>query len=455
MKISLRRRLLAVAVLGVLSCAISLYALGRIVSLTNHQRAVRGREWVAAELSRLQRDARPGADAQIHSAILGMRGGYVPGPAAPAGEGLDEPVRGALDVALRAAQTSPEAVLGEVEQPDAVVVVGARRTAAGLAWITYSVLPSQFVFTWRLIVASLTIATLFLVSSAVGAVLAVRRSAASLDGSLRALAHDLRAPVARPEVVELGEIAERIADLAAALAHAQTEKERLGAELSQRERLAALGRVVTGVAHEVRNPLASIKLRVDLGRARPDTPPRLSDELRFVSEEITRLDRLVADLLVLAGRRSGPRAVADLGALAQKRVCLLRPWAEERGVRIEIAGAATAELDADAVARAVDNLVRNAVEASPVGGVARIEVSERDGQARVRVLDEGPGVPAARAIEMFEPFFTTKPEGTGLGLALSRAIAAAHGGTLTYERGADHTCFDLRLPAAGRAQEAA
>src|SRR6185295_17677965 len=100
-----------------------------------------------------------------------------------------------------------------------------------------------------------------------------------------------------------------------------------------------LGRVVTGVAHEVRNPLASIKLRVDLGRRRAGTPPQLAQELSFVSDEITRLDRLV-----VAGRRSGPRADTALGALVERRAGLLRPWAEERGVRIEVAGDAGAHV---------------------------------------------------------------------------------------------------------------
>jgi signal transduction histidine kinase len=458
MKLSLRNRLFAVALLGIFSCAVSLYALGRTLSLTAAYRLERARESVTAELSTLRREAAAGREVSSHTSLLGMRGGVVASPDAfdaPRPD-LDDAVRGALAAAVRASAASREPSLRELEAHDANVVVGARPTDAGsFAWVAYSVRPPPFISIWRFIVASLTLATLLLVGTAVGAVVAVRRSATSLNASLAALASDLHAPVPRPPVPELGDIADRVAALAAALARAQVDKERLGAELAQRDRLAALGRVVTGVAHEVRNPLASIKLRVDLGRQRAGTPPQLAQELSFVSEEITRLDRLVADLLVVAGRRSGPRAHAALGALVERRAGLLRPWAEERGVRIEVSGEAAAEVDADAVARAVDNLMRNAVEASPSGGVARVELREDGDLARITVLDRGAGVDPARAGELFEPFFTTKPEGTGLGLALSRAIATAHSGALTYARRGGETAFELTLPRAARAAKEA
>jgi signal transduction histidine kinase len=166
-----------------------------------------------------------------------------------------------------------------------------------------------------------------------------------------------------------------------------------------------------------------------------------------VSDEITRLDRLVADLLVVAGRRNASsRTPTSLGQLVEKRAGLLAPWAAERHVRIETTGSATSSLDADAVARAVDNLVRNAVEASPEGATVEVEVREDDKCAQVRVKDHGGGVDDARVSELFEPFFTTKPDGTGLGLALSRAIAASHGGTLRYAREDGVTCFELSFP---------
>jgi signal transduction histidine kinase len=105
--------------------------------------------------------------------------------------------------------------------------------------------------------------------------------------------------------------------------------------------------------------------------------------------------------------------------------------------------------DPDALTRAVDNLLRNAVEASPRGASVRARAGEtvQEGPAScfVQITDRGAGVPADRAAELFEPFFTTKADGTGLGLALARAVATAHKGTLTYMRDRDVTRFTLTL----------
>ncbi len=135
----------------------------------------------------------------------------------------------------------------------------------------------------------------------------------------------------------------------------------------------------------------------------------------------------------------------SLGELVGERVGLLQPWAKERGVALTCSGEANAEVASEAVARAVDNLIRNAVEASPSGTELKVEIAPVKGEAVVRIEDHGPGVDPARAGELFEPFFTTKSEGTGLGLAISRAIANAHSGALIYHREGDATRFELSL----------
>jgi signal transduction histidine kinase len=117
-----------------------------------------------------------------------------------------------------------------------------------------------------------------------------------------------------------------------------------------------------------------------------------------------------------------------------------------RGVSLACRGEATASCDSDSLSRAVDNLLRNAVEASPRGAQVEVAVDGTAGRACVSVDDRGKGVEAERAAELFEPFFTTKPDGTGLGLAISRAIARAHGGELTYAREGALTRFCLELP---------
>ena len=168
--------------------------------------------------------------------------------------------------------------------------------------------------------------------------------------------------------------------------------------------------------------------------------------IAHASAEITRLDRLVADLLIVSGRALGPRHPTDVGALLRARVEALAPWSALRGVTIRTAGgSASVPADGDAMARALDNLLRNAIEASPGGGTIAATVHDDGDVVRVRVQDTGGGVPPGRVGELFEPFFTTKPEGTGLGLAISRAIARAHGGDVIYAREGDVTRFELSL----------
>jgi signal transduction histidine kinase len=331
-------------------------------------------------------------------------------------------------------------------------VLGAAAGRPRIAWVAVAIKPSVYTQSWRLLVGALTLSALLLVASAARALIIFQRGASRLRGALAALASDLSAPVPRPPVRELSDIADGIATLARRLTEARDIQEGLARDLAQQERLVALGRVVAGVAHEVRNPLASIKLRLDLAMTSagkpgaPALPPVVAQAITHASAEITRLDRLVADLLIVSGRALGPRHATDVGALLRARTEALAPWSALRRVSVHITGGSAAVLaDGDAVARALDNLLRNAIEASPDGGNVSATVLDEGDAVRVRVQDAGEGVPAGRASELFEPFFTTKAEGTGLGLAISRAIARAHGGDVVYAREGDVTRFELSL----------
>jgi signal transduction histidine kinase len=324
--------------------------------------------------------------------------------------------------------------------------------------------PSPYLQSWRILVAALTVSAMLLVASALISLVTLKRGAGSLLAATRALASDLHAPVPRPPVRELADIGDGIATMARHLSESRQAQERLSRDLARQERLAALGRVVAGVAHEVRNPLASIKLRLDLAASPPSVvgnaaPPALSPQtaaaIAHASAEIARLDGLVADLLTLSGRALARRAPIDVGALARRRADALAPWAALRQVTVRVSdeagGGAVTSGDGDRLARAIDNLLRNAVEASPDGATVDVSTTVDGDRVRLRVADRGAGFPASSAGELFEPFFTTKPDGTGLGLAISRAIAQAHDGEVSYGRDGAVTRFDLTLPRDGAA----
>jgi signal transduction histidine kinase len=446
--LSLRWLLGAVALLASVVFVVSVASLTRLIRISGEQRAERARDLVQRELASWAAEPDPAAS-PARFTVLGIRGGLV--DAKPEGIAVHSGVSAEVDRALASlvgAAREDAASVESVEGEGGTLFLGARRRADGRAvWAVYGVVAPKFLGIWRATVAILTIATVLLGAIAILAVAFATRGARVLKRSLAALEDDLSATVERPALAELASVADGVASLARTLADAERERAHLSAELRRNERLATLGRVVAGFAHEVRNPLASMKLRVDGVRA--DVPPALIGELDAVDEEIQRLDRLVTDFLVVSGRRIGPRVSCDLGELARRRVELCAPVAKERGVGLTVRGTARALVNPDACARAVDNLVKNAVEASPRGADVCVSVEHRDEVASVAVEDRGPGVPDERAHELFEPFFTTKPDGTGLGLAVSRAIAVASGGQLAYRRDAGVTRFELELPAGG------
>jgi len=454
-RLSLRWLLGAVTILASLVFVVSVVSLNRLTRMSSEQRLERGRDLVQRELQRWAEDPDEGGG-PARFTVIGLRGGIAQDPASagdpiPIRSGISSEADRALST-LAAVAPRNRAEVGSLDVEEGTLFLGARRRPDGrLLWAAYTVSMSKLLTTWRLLVGLLTTATVLLGVIALGTVIGATRGARGLKRSLAALEEDLTAEVPRPALAELASVAEGVSSLARSLAEAQREHERLAEELGRKERLAALGRVVAGVAHEVKNPLASIKLRVDMARTSDGVPAEVVAELDAVDEEITRLDRLLNDFLVVSGRRIGRRVDTDLRDVVERRVVLLSTWAKERGVSLAVEGHARAVVDPDACARAVDNLVKNGVEASPPGAAVRVGIERRDGLSVLTVADDGPGVPDERVHELFEPFFTTKPDGTGLGLAVSRAIAVASGGRLSYHRDGGVTRFELSFPAEGGA----
>lgn len=440
MKFSIRTALLAVAVLGIVTSGLAMYVLGKPLAAANRGRVTRAQDNVEGEVRRLQA-AQPEPSSGSTGRGMTTRSGYINSGDSPDALGLPWPEASAALIDMVAESRRENAIASDhlaVRDGELFVAVGPTSRADRFAWSAYAMSPPRWTPILRIVGGLLAAVALALALAAVFAVMSVRRGADALTRCLAALGRDLSTPVPQPNVRELRAVADGIATLAQDLARTQSE-------LAERERLAILGRVTAGVAHELRNPLAVIKLRIDLLRRNSKVPGELSHELTDMSDEIMRLDRLVNDLLTVAGRRLGEQRDEDLGDLVRRRAELLKPLAAEKQVALAVSGTAASRIDGDAMARLVDNLLKNAIEASPPGRPVTIDVA-RDGAAvALRCRDEGDGVPAGREAELFEPFFTTKPDGVGLGLALSRAIAAAHGGSLAYSRDGAATVFELRL----------
>lgn len=225
----------------------------------------------------------------------------------------------------------------------------------------------------------------------------------------------------------------------------------LQAELRRSERLAALGKLLAGVAHEVRNPLAGIRSTAQLWQRGigPD-----AESMTDLQAEVDRLDSIVSLLLQFSRADGQSYAPGDLNAVVAEAARLVRPQAEGQGVGIEThldPSLPELAMAAPALLQVLRNLTSNALQAMPEGGVLGLTTRyEPAGRALcVAVTDTGPGLAAKAVAHLFEPFFTTKPGGTGLGLAIAHEIALAHRGEL---RGANRTdvphgaVFTLVLP---------
>ncbi len=281
----------------------------------------------------------------------------------------------------------------------------------------------------------------------------LERGVRGIEAGLHTMEQRLTTSVRPTGIPELDRVGAGINQLASGVEAHQRERAELEARLHRMDRLAALGRLVAGVAHEVRNPLASIRLKLHLAQRSSGSPERTAAAYKVMEEEIGRLDRLVERLLTLAKPGEAARVPIDLAGLVEARVGLWESRTAERGITIEVrrpsAKLVPVAVDADRVAQILDNLLLNAVDAlDSHGGVITVLVDHPSaGEALIEVGDTGPGVPAGLVERLFEPFFTTRADGTGLGLFLSAELARAMGGEIRYHANPDGgACFEVRLP---------
>jgi signal transduction histidine kinase len=233
-----------------------------------------------------------------------------------------------------------------------------------------------------------------------------------------------RLKLAEEALVQANEqLEQRVAERTAELRSAQDA-------LLRRERLAMLGQLAGGLAHQLRNPLGTIANAVSLCEKSMLAPPQRM-ALDVIREEVRRADRTIADLLDYARIRPPERRTVELaelvdGALTQERI------GEGIEVSVEMAGAPAAFVDPVQVETAIGNVIRNALEAMPSGGKLQVRGAEEGGLALLVIRDTGPGVPATQVPSLFDPLVTTKPQGVGLGLSTARNLIENQGGSLRY-----------------------
>jgi two-component system sensor histidine kinase HydH len=229
------------------------------------------------------------------------------------------------------------------------------------------------------------------------------------------------------------------------------EVKRLQDEIRQKEKLAALGSLSAGVAHEIRNPLSSIKgLASYFGdKFEPGSSDREAAEVMV--REVERLNRVVSELLDFARPSELSRRQTDIVDVLNHSVRLVQQDAGLHHIEIRLSTADDLPplfLDPDRFSQCLLNLYLNAIEAMTNGGVLTVEAAIAPGGGlRITVTDTGPGIPEKYRSKIFDPYFTTKTTGTGLGLAIVYKIIEAHGGSISIESApGGGTRFTVFLP---------
>jgi two-component system NtrC family sensor kinase len=254
---------------------------------------------------------------------------------------------------------------------------------------------------------------------------------------------DLSARIERHAPDEIGHVASEFERMVDALS-ARDE------QLRRTERLAAVGRLAAHVTHEVRNPLNSIRLNVEL--LEEDLAEASLESKRVVSSILREVDRLtdITEQYLRLVRLPEPRRESvELLPFVEELAAFLAPEMEQANVRLEVVaeGAPRVSADADQLRQALLNLCRNAREAMPEGGRVRIAVAPAEGGAMVSISDQGTGIPEADRDKVFDLFYTTKEHGTGLGLSLTQEIVSAHRGRIRCEASEwGGTRFSIWLP---------
>lgn len=267
-----------------------------------------------------------------------------------------------------------------------------------------------------------------------------------VEGQLSAAGDDAMPVLTRTGVRELDRVVDGFNRYGTRFEKTRARLREAAQQQSRDQRLAALGRMTGGIAHEIRNPIAAMRLKAENALALG--PERQGDALRTIVGQIDRLEGLVQSLLALVQPVTLAPVRVDLPAWLAERAAGVQGRADAARVELRIAPGAPAEAVFDPIhlARAVDNLLDNALRHAPAGGRVVLSAMRDDAVLRLHVDDDGPGVAESLRPQLFEPFATGRADGTGLGLALAREVALAHGGELRHVPLSQGTRFELEIP---------
>jgi signal transduction histidine kinase len=250
---------------------------------------------------------------------------------------------------------------------------------------------------------------------------------------------------------EIGDLGRNFNHMVEQLRESRHEIERLHrTQMSRAEHLATLGELATGLAHEIRNPLAGIAGVIEIvGRDLPSSSPARA-VVKDIRLEIAQINRILTDLLETARPRPPEMRMSDLNTTVEHAVMLARQQVLSQPIKIEFqraAGLAEVEHDSDQMHQVLLNLLLNAVQAIEGPGTVTVEIQSEGDVANISVKDTGRGIAPEHLPNIFRPFYTTKGNGTGLGLSLARRIVESHSGKIevSSEYGSG-TQFRIYLP---------
>jgi signal transduction histidine kinase len=260
--------------------------------------------------------------------------------------------------------------------------------------------------------------------------------------------------LSQQEAARRAQLEETAKGLEESYSQLQTQSEliiRIEEQLRRAERLSALGELSAILAHEIRNPLASIRGTAEILMEDQTSAASRGEFLGILVKESDRLNRVVEDFLKMARPEPIAKKSCDINEELRNMITLLSTQARQSKVSLELKPAPLPpfEGDGEKLRQAFLNIILNAIQASPAGGVVTVATSEDREKGRIEILfsDQGPGISAQASSAIFEPFFTTKGTGTGLGLPITKKIVEGHAGSIEVESEPGHgATFRVRLP---------